>query len=404
MTKGQDSPVAAILAQAWELDRQAMEACTPDQRKLLLNSKKARSDGLGYARKAIRDYGWQPDLIRKANELYWAVVNTSSGWARKEASKHARRLDIDFDDALSMVRLGMFRAAFSFDPSLGFHFVTHCKHWVRSTVDRQRVDDMDVTYPRHDAHRSSRFPRAVRLDAPLTENGMTMLDLLPAPDDTEGATEQKEHLVELYRQIQKLPDGVREAVQAHLAGQSMVEHAREIGFSRATATDRLNRGIELLKSRMTVDTEPKVYKEGHPLYAHPKPGICNYYGCVLPGTRRSFCEKHYNRIRDARTFEAMGFPSRFTPKPKAEAKTEAMAEAKTEAPSPKRKLKADTTLTREDIQERAMCLALADDIKACIGLPSIQIGSKTYAMNPILAIALSDLAKILEARATEVKQ
>jgi RNA polymerase nonessential primary-like sigma factor len=120
-----------------------------------------------------------------------------------------------FQDRVQAGNLGLIRAAELFDEAKGIKFSTYAVNWIRQAIgrDRQyRSTAPTIRVPKTARARGVQVPRVQSLDAPVRDDGATLGDLIPAPDD-----ELTEDMRDLRELLAKLPELERRVVLARHA-------------------------------------------------------------------------------------------------------------------------------------------------------------------------------------------
>jgi DNA-directed RNA polymerase specialized sigma24 family protein len=77
---------------------------------------------------------------------------------------------------------------------------------------------------------------------------------MAAPDS--GSNDETEMLRKLETALFRVPESRRPAVRLHLEGRHLSEIARLLGWTSASARNRLYRGLEDLKAALRDDVDP----------------------------------------------------------------------------------------------------------------------------------------------------
>lgn len=96
----------------------------------------------------------------------------------------------------------------------------------------------------------------VSLDAAADENGLRLLDLLCADEDTEAEILAKEEREALHGALAGLTERERKCVEGYyFHGLSLSEIAHSLGIAYRTAYNNKTRGLNKLRKRLTDDAE-----------------------------------------------------------------------------------------------------------------------------------------------------
>lgn len=128
----------------------------------------------------------------------------------------------DFDDLVQAGRIGIMRAMATYEPGKGAFStwaVFHIKNEFRQLLPRMRP---------------------ISLDAEVGEDGVPLVDLLPAKSEGPDKRMERQAVRETVRErVALLPQAQRQAVTLHeLEGRSMEETARICGVPRSTVVSR----------------------------------------------------------------------------------------------------------------------------------------------------------------------
>ena len=189
---GANPPGLATMARAHSLSAEAMALLTDAERV------RVRATVPPYVLSRLteganfREY-WRPiatgqarDLLEQANSLYWQVVQEFAPVVKKHARYQASRLRWDYEDTLSVARIGCYRAASRFDLGSGLKFTTYARYWIADECEQASRAALDVAIPVSGCWRPGRRISArasVQLDAPVSVDSDTLaVDVFPAED------------------------------------------------------------------------------------------------------------------------------------------------------------------------------------------------------------------------------
>ena len=261
MTRGSPSdPIATWLRQARTLEAEAEALVDPDLRASLRASLPAvqRGSPEGLYQETLRKTVTGPAkaLLSKADTLYWQVVTQMLPWLRGQAKAHGRRVGLPFADALQSACLGCYRAALRFDPTRGFCFITYAQHWVRQSVDRAKVVDLDLHYGIVRVT-SGEHPiqLALRLDAPTGEDGSIRWrdQLVAASPDILADLEHQGAMQQIQGLLDQLPPRQREVLLAYAGGETFAAIGKRFGVSRERVRQIHLLGLEAITKQLKRD-------------------------------------------------------------------------------------------------------------------------------------------------------
>lgn len=196
-------------------------------------------------------------LLDEADRLLWELALTEDRHAKLQgrmAGGSERQ-----DDSIQNARIGLYKAARSFNPDRGFRFSTHAKWWARAVA---AMDESKSRAPlrasggAHETHRNAekarsmlrgklgREPRDSEVAEYIGKSVERLHDVTPVfaasdsdEDTPEVAAEAREfeHSMDidrLWTEIDKLDKRQRIVIQAELEGKTLSETGRELGVSR----------------------------------------------------------------------------------------------------------------------------------------------------------------------------
>lgn len=168
-------------------------------------------------------------------KLHTGLVHSiARGYSRVCAS-------LSVEDLVQDGMIGLLKACERFDPARGKAFSTYASYWIKHCIRRSITNtDRLVRLPVHKADSLYRVgelkrERVAHLDAPLSEDGGSLHDVLPSDADPEAELERVER-EELARELlTELDDGARDLMVARFWDERTLA---EIGASRARPCTR----------------------------------------------------------------------------------------------------------------------------------------------------------------------
>lgn len=149
-------------------------------------------------------------------------------------------ISFSFDDLVQEGMIGLMTAVDKFDWRRGHRFSTFATWWVRQAVSRKRLREGTISLPinRGGSQKSIEMMERARfvasLEAPIPgkqgDEGRTLMDVLPGPDDVEGEALNNILAEQL---IQSLPEHHQQIVRDWMNGDSGEEAAGHQGMSRS---------------------------------------------------------------------------------------------------------------------------------------------------------------------------
>jgi RNA polymerase primary sigma factor len=146
------------------------------------------------------------------------MVESVDGYIHQTVQRHIFRTHVgaalDYEDLLSVGRMGAMKAARRFDPSRGFKFLTYASNWIQAYI-RREIQDVAriIRVPVHalekrgvlddESHKAVNLRQRIAgtvtsLDAPLTEDGLTLAELLPSDGASPSTTAER---MQLYKEV-----------------------------------------------------------------------------------------------------------------------------------------------------------------------------------------------------------
>ena len=130
----------------------------------------------------------------------------------------------DYDDVLQIGHIGLMRAVESYKPDKGFSFSTYAVKCIRNEILQS-------------LRQARARPPTTSLDALMDEEGMTLLDILPAPGTD---VDQLAYARERIQAISDAFDGEPILREVALKQMTQQEAAELLGISQAKVSRRLN--------------------------------------------------------------------------------------------------------------------------------------------------------------------
>jgi len=145
----------------------------------------------------------------------------------------------EYDDLYQAARLGIVSAARTFNPELGFEFITHAWNCSKNSVKKHLRDDRGLI----------RVPQTADASSCVTvvdsETAETLLEFKAADDDTASS----EKTIMLAQAMSEIPERQRDAVRlVYLEGLTYEEAAIELAVSKQYAHQLTARGLENLRA------------------------------------------------------------------------------------------------------------------------------------------------------------
>lgn len=167
---------------------------------------------------------------------------------------------LDFDDLLNEGVFGLMKALEKFDPERGFAFSTYATHWVRQSI-RRAIHNRDraVRVPvwradRLQAAGELKRERLASLAAPLSEDGSTLAEILPADDEPADERAERLEREELARAALDLVDERQRAILvARFWGEQTLQQVgavQPVPVSRERIRQIESEALEALRRRL----------------------------------------------------------------------------------------------------------------------------------------------------------
>lgn len=199
------------------------------------------------------------DLYRRADVIYWRLVERNQGLVRKLAAHHAKLSRADVETVLSVAQEGAFRGAIAWDPERGALSTTiawQVKSFWQKSADRQGAV-MLGSKARSDAPGSFGRANMMSVDAPLSasDDAGTMLDLLAAPDnDVDTGVDARR----VREAMAALDDREREVLTGKFDHDETNEDiGKRLGISREYVRQIGNRALDKVRKHMEDQMEAK---------------------------------------------------------------------------------------------------------------------------------------------------
>lgn len=192
------------------------------------------------------------------------------------------------EDLIQEAYFGLIQAVNRFDSEKGFKFLTYAEHHIKKSMRRFLYSSRHgIRIPEHTAVKISQYNRlvseflriyhreptaeeiriflkvqdpdqlkaaamnATSLDKELNEDGLTLSDTVPAPDESENIIEQiffEELQRDLWATVGKLPEELRETIlKRYKDGHSIEEITKELHISRGIYYRNLRTALKKLK-------------------------------------------------------------------------------------------------------------------------------------------------------------
>jgi RNA polymerase primary sigma factor len=100
----------------------------------------------------------------KSNDFLVRIVNLNQGLIEQIAGRYEKssRHKLDFDDLVSVGKMGLLKAIDKFDPKLGYQFSTYATFWIRQGITRAIFDE--GTTVRIPVHMHEKIMKLIRLE------------------------------------------------------------------------------------------------------------------------------------------------------------------------------------------------------------------------------------------------
>jgi RNA polymerase primary sigma factor len=93
---------------------------------------------------SFEDNTWMIENFQKTNsvDLYTEIVNKNMGLVEKIANRYVnQRHKLEYEDLVSIGKLGLIKAIERFNPDMGYQFSTYATYWIRQKVTRAIMDE-----------------------------------------------------------------------------------------------------------------------------------------------------------------------------------------------------------------------------------------------------------------------
>jgi RNA polymerase sigma factor (sigma-70 family) len=196
----------------------------------------------------------QMELVRQAqagdSAAMSSLIEENQGLIWHQVARfapHARHMSDD--DLFQEGACGFLKAVERFDTSSGHRLSTYATWWIRQAVTRamQQQDNL-IKLPVHAQERSAtrqRPPAPLSLDRTLNEDGLTLGDLLAAPEQV-PVTDPR--LADVLAALAALTERQRRAVLALAHGQARAHQAAEEGISSSAIAKREQAALAALRA------------------------------------------------------------------------------------------------------------------------------------------------------------
>ncbi|MBW2256031.1 MAG: FliA/WhiG family RNA polymerase sigma factor [Deltaproteobacteria bacterium] len=227
--------------------------------------------------------------VRERNELLLRHYKLARRIARQKYHQLPKVLELD--DLISAAVLGLIEAIERFDPTRGIPFEAYAKYRVRGAVvdalraadwtprsvrrKRDRVEgtrrtlrerlgrkptrdemagSMGLTGHQYDHMvQDARIRKVLSLDAPATDDGSMLIELVPSDEDPADDCQHREILSVMLRECSGLPDPERRAISMYYFSEmKLKEVGTEMGVSESRVCQLCRQGIERLRKRMAL--------------------------------------------------------------------------------------------------------------------------------------------------------
>lgn len=192
------------------------------------------------------------DLYRRADVVYWRLVERNQGLVRKLAAHHAKLSRADVETVISVAQEGAFRGAIAWDPergALSTAIAWQVKSFWQKSADRQGAVMMGPGSANRAAGGFGRVDM-MSVDAPLSasDDAGTMLDLLAAPDnDIDTGVDARR----VREAMAALDDREREVLTGKFDHDETNEDiGKRLGISREYVRQIANRAIDKVRKHM----------------------------------------------------------------------------------------------------------------------------------------------------------
>jgi RNA polymerase sigma factor for flagellar operon FliA len=227
--------------------------------------------------------------VRDRNELLLRHYPLARKIARRKYHELPKVLELD--DLVSAAVMGLIEAIERFDPTRGIPFEAYAKYRVRGAiVDALRAADwtprsvrrkydrveqtrrtlrdrlgrkptrdemaasMEITGEQYDRMvQDARIRKVLSLDAPATDDGSMLIELIPSVEDPARDWQHRETISVMIRECNGLPDPERRAISMYYFGEmKLKEVGTEMGVSESRVCQLCRQGINRLRKRMAL--------------------------------------------------------------------------------------------------------------------------------------------------------
>ena len=136
---------------------------------------------------------------------------------------------IDVDDLMQEGRIGLLRAAQTFEPSRGFRFLTYATYWLRQKMEGFVSRQGDTIKRPARQHRKPRVPRMAMHDISSVFVGQ----LVASIERPEQVAEQRDELARLERALAQIDPRDREILERRSRGETQQHIGDSLGITKS---------------------------------------------------------------------------------------------------------------------------------------------------------------------------